>query len=164
MTYPQLTLTPPPSIRLCSKVHAKVQEILDLTSEETDQLISNSKEVQSLLSLSLPALPWIVLSPLDPKDQLICSFPIARKDRLEQILALAELISDRIIQLLDLAEHRPEFQLPTFALPEPPKDVLAVWDLGSILRWCELAGGGVQPWELSVLPHHDLAKKHSLPK
>jgi hypothetical protein len=44
------------------------------------------------------------------------------------------------------------------------QSILAIWDLSSILRWCDLASAGVQPWELQVLPHHDLAKKHSLPK
>src|SRR5262249_54487976 len=74
-------------------------------------------------ALQLPSLPWMVLSPLDDKSTLKASFPIPRKDRLDQILALAELISDRIIQLLDLAEQQQDFQLPEFRLPEPPVDV-----------------------------------------
>jgi len=61
----------------------------------------------------------MVLSPLD-NHTLKASFPIPRKDRLENLLSLAELISDRIISLLDLAEqHQPDFTCPEFKLPEP---------------------------------------------
>jgi hypothetical protein len=44
------------------------------------------------------------------------------------------------------------------------QSILHTWDLGSILRYCDLPGAGVYQWEQYVLPHHDLAKKHSIPK
>jgi hypothetical protein len=50
------------------------------------------------------------------------------------------------------------------AAPALTQSMLATWDTPSIIRYADLAGAGVQQWELWCLPHHDLAKRHSLAK
>ena len=93
--------SPPPSCKISSTQISRA-----LVQPQLDELSAHLTDVQDLKLLSLPALPWMVLSPLDPTT-LVQSFPIDRKDRLNTILALADTISDRIVQLLDEPELAP---------------------------------------------------------
>ena len=62
---------------------------------------------------------------------------------------------------LDSPEPEPQTAPGSVTLTE---SLLRTWGVGQIQQYCNLAGAGVSAWELYVLPHHDLAKKHSLPK